>query len=403
MGSIFATCSNIKRKTLTDTLTEMSPRYRLRIIAAATMTVALVGFSITLVFPYLALKLADQGYSRLYIGIATGISGIGNIVVAPLIPALAKRFGVQTVIVGALLVASLCLMLFDPFPYPAIDLTLRFLTGAAIGALFIMGEFWINSAAPEQHRGLILGIYGSFLAIGFAAGPMILDLVGTQNPTALHIGAGVFIAAIVPVALMTKGAPDLEGGSGANVMTFLLSAPIATIAGLLFGMIEPSAFNLLPLYGLGVGLPLSEATALISAMALGNMLQIPLGILADRIDRRFMLLACGLVGAGLTLSLPALSAYPLALLIGIFIWSGLASGFYTIGLTLLGARFRGADLAHANATFVILYNIGLLTGPPIVGAAMDALPPHGFFWSLSVIFIGYSALVGTRLALGRSG
>lgn len=403
MGSIFATCSNIKRKTLTETMIEMSPRYRLRIIAAATMTVALVGFSITLVFPYLALKLADQGYSRLYIGIATGIGGIANILVAPLVPALAKRFGVQTVIVGALLIASLCLMLFDPFPYPAIDLTLRFLTGAAIGALFIMGEFWINSAAPDQHRGLILGIYGSFLAAGFAAGPAILDLVGTSNPTALHIGAGVFIAALLPVVLMTKGAPDLEGGTGANVMSFLVSAPIATIAGLLFGMIEPSGLNLLPVYGLGIGLPLSEATALVSAMALGNMLQIPLGILADRIDRRVMLLICGLMGGILTLCLPALSASPWALLIGIFFWSGLASGFYTVGLTLLGARFRGADLAHANATFVILYSVGLLIGPPIVGAAMDALPPHGFFWSLSVIFIGYAVLVGSRLALGRSG
>lgn len=224
----------------------------------------------------------------------------------------------QTVIVGALLIASLCLMLFDPFPYPAIDLTLRFLTGAAIGALFIMGEFWINSAAPDQHRGLILGIYGSFLAAGFAAGPAILDLVGTSNPTALHIGAGVFIAALLPVVLMTKGAPDLEGGTGANVMSFLVSAPIATIAGLLFGMIEPSGLNLLPVYGLGIGLPLSEATALVSAMALGNMLQIPLGILADRIDRRVMLLICGLMGGILTLCLPALSASPWALLIGIF-------------------------------------------------------------------------------------
>ena len=384
-------------------MTEMTPRYRFRIIAAATMTVALVGFSITLVFPYLALKLAAEGYSRLYIGIATGIGGIANILVAPLVPSLAKRFGVQSVIVAALLTATLCLFLFDPFPYPAVDLTLRFLTGAAIGSLFIMGEFWINAAAPDQHRGLILGIYGSFLAIGFAAGPMVLDFVGTDTPAALHVGAGVFIAALLPVVLMTKGAPDLEGGSGANVMSFLLSAPIATIAGLLFGMIEPSALNLLPVYGLGIGLPLTEATALVSAMALGNMLQIPLGLLADRIDRRVMLLGCGLGGAVLALSLPALSATPWALLTGIFLWSGIASGFYTIGLTLLGARFRGADLAHANATFVILYSVGLLIGPPIVGAAMDALPPHGFFWSLSVIFIGYAALVASRLALGRSG
>ena len=388
---------------MTEIMDDMSPRYRLRIIAAATMTVALVGFSITLVFPYLALKLAAEGYSRLYIGVATGIGGIANILVAPLVPSLAKRFGVQSVIVAALLTATLCLLLFDPFPYPAIDLTLRFLTGAAIGSLFIMGEFWINAAAPDRHRGLILGIYGSFLAVGFAAGPAILDLVGTTTPTALWIGAAIFVAALLPIALMTKGAPGLEGGTGANVMSFLVSAPIATIAGLLFGMIEPSAFNLLPLYGLGVGLPLASATALISAMALGNMLQIPLGILADRIDRRLMLLACAVIGGILTLSLPALSASPWALMIGIFVWSGLASGFYTIGLTLLGARFRGADLAHANATFVILYNIGLLVGPPIVGASMDFLPPHGFFWSLSVIFIGYAALVASRLALGRSG
>ena len=129
-------------------MTEMTPRYRFRIIAAATMTVALVGFSITLVFPYLALKLAAEGYSRLYIGIATGIGGIANILVAPLVPSLAKRFGVQSVIVAALLTATLCLFLFDPFPYPAVDLTLRFLTGAAIGSLFIMGEFWIN---PHQN------------------------------------------------------------------------------------------------------------------------------------------------------------------------------------------------------------------------------------------------------------
>ena len=101
--------------------------------------------------------------------------------------------------------------------------------------------------------------------------------------------------------------------------------------------------------------------------------------------------------------LPLLSAWPWALLFGIFIWSGLASGFYTIGLTLLGARFRGADLAHANATFIILYNIGMLAGPPLVGAAMDLLPPHGFFWSLSVIFIVYSLLVSVRLALRKSG
>lgn len=379
---------------------ELSNRFR--IIAAATMTVSLVGLTITLVFPYLSLKLAAAGYSKLYIGIATGVSGVANIMIAPIIPRLAQIFGVRNVILFSIALAIACLLLFDPFPHPVVDFILRFLTGAAIGTLFIMGEFWINAASPEKHRGLMLGIYGSFLAIGFASGPAILDLVGTQNPMALYIGAAIFAVAAIPIAFMTKDAPGLEGGSGANVWTFMIAAPIATLAGLLFGMVEPSAFNLLPLYGLGTGLSLPDATALISAMALGNMLTIPIGFIADRVDRRFMLLACGMIGMTGALLLPFLSHSPAWMFAGVLIWSGSASGLYTVGLTLLGARYHGADLAHANASFIILYNIGMLSGPPLVGAVMDRYPPHGFFLSLAALFTLYAAIVAGRLALRRA-
>jgi hypothetical protein len=67
----------------------------------------------------------------------------------------------------------------------------------------------------------------------------------------------------------------------------------------------------------------------------------------------------------------------------------------------LGARFTGADLASANAAFVILYNVGLTLGPPVVGGAMDLLPPHGFAWSMAAIFAAYTAVVAWRLAAER--
>jgi hypothetical protein len=61
------------------------------------------------------------------------------------------------------------------------------------------------------------------------------------------------------------------------------------------------------------------------------------------------------------------------------------------------ARFTGADLASANAAFVILYNVGLAIGPPVVGGGMDLLPPHGFAWSLSAFFAVYTAVVIRRM------
>ncbi len=87
----------------------------------------------------------------------------------------------------------------------------------------------------------------------------------------------------------------------------------------------------------------------------------------------------------------------LALYAVLFVWGGSTGALYTVGLAHLGARFAGADLASANAAFVLLYNVGLVIGPPVAGGGMDALPPHGFPLSLAAFFALYVAIVLWRL------
>jgi hypothetical protein len=47
---------------------------------------------------------------------------------------------------------------------------LRIVFHGAITILFVLSEFWINTAAPPSRRGLVLGIYATVLSLGFAAG-----------------------------------------------------------------------------------------------------------------------------------------------------------------------------------------------------------------------------------------
>lgn len=130
--------------------------------------------------------------------------------------------------------------------------------------------------------------------------------------------------------------------------------------------------------------------------------QIPLGWLSDRVDRRKLLLVCALAGMLFALALPFVTGSSLALHAVLFMWGGVAGALYTIGLAHLGARFSGADLASANAAFVVLYNVGLIVGPPVVGGGMDLVPPHGFAWSLALFFALYAGVVMSRLASSRS-
>jgi hypothetical protein len=73
----------------------------------------------------------------------------------------------------------------------------------------------------------------------------------------------------------------------------------------------------------------------------------------------------------------------------LFVWGGWILGIYSIGLTILGERFKGADLANANAAFVMSYCVGLLAGPAVEGVALDAWNPHGLLAVLGAISAGY--------------
>jgi hypothetical protein len=58
----------------------------------------------------------------------------------------------------------------------------------------------------------------------------------------------------------------------------------------------------------------------------------------------------------------------------------------------VGERFKGPDLAGANAAYVMLYATGLLAGPPVEGVALDWWNPHGLMAVLAascLIYLGF--------------
>jgi MFS family permease len=95
-------------------------------------------------------------------------------------------------------------------------------------------------------------------------------------------------------------------------------------------------------------------------------------------DRRRLLIAAGLIATAAAALAPFAFGSCLLRWPVMFVWGGAAVALYTIGLVLLGERFRGGELASANAAFIMMYNLGWLLGPPIAGYAMQLWRPHGF-------------------------
>lgn len=371
-------------------------------IGAAVACIVAVGLGLSLSIPLLSFALDAKGASRTMIGLNTAMGGVATIVFAPFISGWARSYGVRSVLAAAIalgVMSFLGFLVIEPlwawFP-------LRFAFGAALAVLFVLSEYWINAVAPEARRGLVLGIYATALSLGFAAGPQILSLVGTSGATPYWVGSALFALAALPVALAKGMAPTIDEKPSRGFASFLWAAPAATLAALVFGAAETGAFALLPLYGTSVGFDAAGAATLISLVALGNLLfQIPIGLIADRVDRRLVLLACGIAGA-VGMALIAAVAMPrAALMVLLFAWGGIVSALYTVGLTHLGSRFRGADLAQANAAFIVMYSVGLIVGPPMAGIGMDLWPPNGLPATLAALFACYVVVVSVRIVRAR--
>jgi MFS family permease len=168
-----------------------------------------------------------------------------------------------------------------------------------------------------------MGLYATFLSIGFAIGPAILALAGSNSIKPFLIGAVLMVLAAVPSLLARDVSPVFESKARHRFGIYIFAVPTATFGVFAFAIGESSGFAFLPLWGTHLGFGLGTAPLLASAMTLGNvMFQIPIGLMSDRLPRRLILLACGIVGA---LGLPLawlISDSPALLVISLFVWGG---------------------------------------------------------------------------------
>ncbi len=356
-----------------------------------------------LTYPLLNLLLEARGVDERIIGLNAAMSPLGIIVMGFILPRLVARRSSAPIAWIAMVCLAASILAMGLFTNLTAWFFIRFVLGAAAGALFTLSEAWLMHFTPDQNRGRTTAIYTTVMATGFGAGTAILPFAGTEGMLPFVMGA-VFIAlGSLPLLLIrldgSEFKPD-ESGDRTGMTVFAWAAPLLLLGVLTMTLFDSVMLSFFPIYAVRVSLELSTAAWLLGAAVAGAALfQLPIGWLADRWSRRGVIWVATLGTCSLALAMPVVIktwlAWPLAVALG-----SCAYALYSLALVAMGDRFKGPMLVAGSAAVAAMWGMGGIVGPPVTGWVFSVAGHESLPYVLAapyVVFAVFLAISGGHL------
>lgn len=372
----------------------------IRPLSALFAGVALLLAGSGLLSTVLAVRGRLEGFGDRTIGLIMSAYFVGFFLGTFIAPGLIRRIGhIRAFAFFAALCAATVLLhpiLVDAWAWGA----LRALTGAGLVGLYTVIESWLNAQAPAAQRGQVFALYMAVNLFALAAGQWLLGVHAPDSFVLFSLVAMLVCLAVLPVTASRMNQPDLPASPKLGLAALYRAAPAAAGGAFLSGLAMGAFWGLGAVYATRIDLDLGGVSALMSATIVGGaLLQLPIGKLSDRGDRRTALALVSLLAAVLAAGMIAGAGFGPRWQYGLFfVYGGLAFAIYPLCVAHLLDHLPAADVLAGCSSLLLLNGIGSALGPALAGVSMarfgaSALP--GFF--AAVLGLLAAMAIGRRL------
>lgn len=341
-----------------------------------------------------------NGWTSIEVGYLSSLYFIGFLLGCFTIPQLVSRIGhIRTfAALTAVMTASLLgLSLGDSFLW---WLSLRLWSGVAIVGLYLVIESWLNSQVSNDVRGSVLSAYTAIVLTGLAGGQLLLNVAAPEGEQLFVIAAMLVVVAALPVCLTRSSQPKAIPAARFSPMLVIRTSRAGTAGSFISGCVSGSFYGLGPVFGLQAGLSVGQISMMMAlGIAGGAVMQLPLGKLSDKLDRRRVMLGTMMLGA-------AMAALIFVLPLSLTPWLTFAFGAFAMPIYALSlahaSDYVEADTFLEVGTGLLMINaIGSIIGPLLTAFSMEAFGPRSYFAVLCVALI-FGALLTAFFIRSRS-
>lgn len=310
-------------------------------------------------------------------------------------PRLIRRVGPVRVFAALASLVSFAPLAHALFVQPFVWALIRMLAGACMVGIYIIAESWLSGAANNANRGRLLSLYIIICQVSLAGGQYLLGLADPLGFELFVLVSALCSLAAVPIALSRRSAPRYEESASIGFRVLFKRIPLALIGVLLVSLSYGSFYAMGPVYAIKIGLDPTQIASFMAAAIFGSvLLQWPLGLLSDRMDRRKLIaLLCAAV-ALVALALAMLGAQaPWLIYLLMFIYGGLSFPLYALFLALAGDHLRSEEMVAACSKILLVNGIGSALGPLLVAWLMESVGTGTYAVFLALVHVAVGVVV----------
>jgi MFS family permease len=367
--------------------------------AALFMSILLVQLGSGTLGPLDALAGSMRGFSTEEIGLLGSAHFLGFFIGCYLAPRYIGSVGHSRAFAAAAAIGATGALLHPVFDGPYQWAALRVLTGMSVASGFTVIESWLQAKVQSANRGRIFGVFrivdmsGQIMAQGLIA---VLDPVSYAS---YNIVAVFCCLCLLPLSLTRRDPPPTPDAPRLRPLKAALLSPSACF-GIIVAGITGASFRMVgPVFGIANDLSQAQVALFLTAAVVGGVsAQYPVGWIADKTDRRNVLigLSVSAIFGCLTVAWLVGPGNTAVIFIGAFVFGMTSYPIYSVSAAYANDFAEKDFVVELNAALIFFYSLGAIVSPIVSARLITVYGPSALF-----LFIAAAHLALIVFALYR--
>ncbi|MGB3245977.1 MAG: MFS transporter [Sulfitobacter sp.] len=266
---------------------------------------------------------------------------------------------------------------------------MRIGSGLCVAGCYTVIEAWLQAKVTNQSRGRAMGLYRVVDMTGSLCAQMIVGVLAPASYVSYNLLAIGCCAALLPITLTKVKQPETPTSPRLRPMLAYQRSPLAA-AGVVVAAVSSASFRMVgPIYGQEVGLSAGQIAWFLAAFVLGGALaQFPVGWLADKYDRRWVLIwlsIAAILSAMITVGAAGFGTFGIMLAAGLF---GLTTfPIYSVAAAHAHDFAKDEERVELSAALMFWFALGAIFAPYLASVLIDGYGPGALFLMISAAHI----------------